>query len=364
MDGEQQEPQSVFFKAWRRIVPARWNPPADSRDRLGQRPLTRRLEHSRPQSSRNLSLGRRPSVEPPHVFDYQFARSPAPSATPSIASYHQQRHPLTPDRAEELGAIPEVDTPPRTSLDSLDYSPSDAPEQATDQTISRGLPPTVPGHQLGKDVHQDGSSLQVEPWTSVDVNPTLPEPDHVGAFSSQGLGQDASEKPVLPQEFQDSRTGIPRSSSGGMSGLAPPVSMLPEDSASTGLSATTAGGAFQQRPVAFQASNADANCPVYYNTAKPTCSLNLVCYRSGANGCDLQQIQCALRSNYPTDESFQAAISVNKYLVYSDDVFFKEMQRLYKYEMCGFFRRYFSLKSLRAFRVLAVSCLSHLPGRY
>ena len=32
------------------------------------------------------------------------------------------------------------------------------------------------------------------------------------------------------------------------------------------------------------------------------------------------------------------------------------MQRLYETKMCGFFRRYFSLKSLRAFRVLAVSC--------
>lgn len=93
----------------------------------------------------------------------------------------------------------------------------------------------------------------------------------------------------------------------------------------------------------------------HYDTNKPTCSLNLVCYRSGAKGCDLQQMQCALSTLFPSKDAFEAAISVNKELVYLDDQFFTKMRRLYRFKMCGFFRRWCSLKTLRAFKVLAVS---------
>lgn len=99
----------------------------------------------------------------------------------------------------------------------------------------------------------------------------------------------------------------------------------------------------------------DSKTPSFYDITKPTCSLNLVCYRSGAKGCDLQQVQCVLRSMFPSDETFDTVIEANPHLVHTDDQFFQEMRRLYSTEMCGFFRRYFSLKTLRAFRVLAVS---------
>ncbi|KAF4458096.1 hypothetical protein F53441_104 [Fusarium austroafricanum] len=89
----------------------------------------------------------------------------------------------------------------------------------------------------------------------------------------------------------------------------------------------------------------------FYNIDKPTCSLNLVCYRS--NACDLQQVQCILRPKFPSDESFQNMIAANPHLVYNDAQFFDEIRRLFTTQMCGFFRRYFSLKTLREFRVLA-----------
>ncbi|KAL6407419.1 hypothetical protein AUP68_10251 [Ilyonectria robusta] len=96
-----------------------------------------------------------------------------------------------------------------------------------------------------------------------------------------------------------------------------------------------------------------ANDAGFYDISKPTCSLNLVCYRSGANGCDLQQVQCILRSKFPSDDEFQSAIAANPHLIHTDAQFFDEIQRLFATEMSGFFRSYFSLKSLQAFRVLA-----------
>ncbi|KAK4103374.1 hypothetical protein N658DRAFT_505733 [Parathielavia hyrcaniae] len=90
----------------------------------------------------------------------------------------------------------------------------------------------------------------------------------------------------------------------------------------------------------------------FYDIAKPTCSLNLVCYRSGAKGCDLVQVQCVRRSMFSSDASFATVVETHPRLVHADDQFFREICRLYTTEMCGFFRRYFSLKTLRAFRVL------------
>ncbi|CAM1502098.1 Fc.00g040820.m01.CDS01 [Cosmosporella sp. VM-42] len=95
------------------------------------------------------------------------------------------------------------------------------------------------------------------------------------------------------------------------------------------------------------------NGPSYYDIDRPTCSLNLVCYRSGAGGCDLQQIQCILRSRFSDEGSFQAAIDANERLVNTDFEFFSEMQAIFRYQMSSFFRRHFSLKSHKAFRILA-----------
>ncbi|KAK4125385.1 hypothetical protein N657DRAFT_633220 [Parathielavia appendiculata] len=72
----------------------------------------------------------------------------------------------------------------------------------------------------------------------------------------------------------------------------------------------------------------------FYDTIKPTCLLNPVCDRSSAKGCDLVQVH--------------------------DDQFFREIRRLYTTEMCGSFRPYFSLKTLRAFRVLTLVELGNM----
>jgi hypothetical protein len=126
----------------------------------------------------------------------------------------------------------------------------------------------------------------------------------------------------------------------------PPTSDPPEEKQPGTIETTTVAVEEESSPLPAS--------PDYYDVTKPTCSLNLVCYRSGAKGCALLQVHCVLRSLFPDDASFDTVLDANPHLVHTDDHFFAEMRRLYETEMCGFFRRWFSLKTLRAFRVLAV----------
>ncbi|KAK7953794.1 hypothetical protein PG988_014488 [Apiospora saccharicola] len=91
----------------------------------------------------------------------------------------------------------------------------------------------------------------------------------------------------------------------------------------------------------------------FYDISKPTCSLNLVCYRSEADGCHRQQIQCALRSRYTSNVSFKDAIKANPSLIYTDHQLFGQMKRLFETKLQGSIRSRLSLKTLKAFRVLA-----------
>ncbi|KAK8034579.1 hypothetical protein PG993_009574 [Apiospora rasikravindrae] len=84
--------------------------------------------------------------------------------------------------------------------------------------------------------------------------------------------------------------------------------------------------------------------PEIYDTSKPTCSLDLVCYRAGSGGCNPQQIQCTLRSR---------TIEANPSLISTDDQLFSQMKRIFEKEIRGFIRRRLSLKTLKSFRVLA-----------
>lgn len=141
--------------------------------------------------------------------------------------------------------------------------------------------------------------------------------------------------------------------------LAPPVANLPMNSPLVASNDPT-----QLRPQTTAnliAGSNDAVQDTFYDVTKPTCSLNIICYRSGASGCELQQVQCTLRSRFPDDESFEKVLADNKHLVCSDAQLFEQMQRLYQSKMCSGARRYLSLKSLRAFRILAVSKTHRFP---
>ena len=108
-----------------------------------------------------------------------------------------------------------------------------------------------------------------------------------------------------------------------------------------------------ERP-AYLADNQNLEQARRYVATKPTCSFNLVCYRSGAAGCELHQIQAAMRSRFEDEATFQKALTKNPELIVTDIQFFKELRDVYQYKMCSFWRRAFFLKTLRGLRLLSV----------
>jgi hypothetical protein len=104
---------------------------------------------------------------------------------------------------------------------------------------------------------------------------------------------------------------------------------------------------------------------IHYDTSKPTCTLNLVCYRSGSKGCELHQIQTAKRSRFKTEAEFQRMVEEATDLIVTDEQFFRALRKVYLAKMCGFWRRVFFLKTLRGIRLLSVSTCTtglSLPG--
>jgi hypothetical protein len=91
-----------------------------------------------------------------------------------------------------------------------------------------------------------------------------------------------------------------------------------------------------------------------YDIERPTCSLNIVCYRRGAQGCVLRPLETILASRFESDAAFQETLAKNPQLVATDISLFRQLHRLYWREMCSFWRRYLSLKTLVGFRLLEV----------
>ncbi len=94
---------------------------------------------------------------------------------------------------------------------------------------------------------------------------------------------------------------------------------------------------------------------IYYVSSKPTCSLNLVCYRSGSTRCERYQIQVALRSRFQDDAAFTKVCKEDPGLLVNDEQFFQALRNVYTRKMCSIWRRILSLKTLCGFRLLSVS---------
>ncbi len=88
---------------------------------------------------------------------------------------------------------------------------------------------------------------------------------------------------------------------------------------------------------------------------KPTCSLNIICY---SRGCSLGQVSVALRGKFESDSAFTDALAKTPRLITDDEQLFERLRDEYFRRMCGFWRRNFSLKTLRRLRLL---CVCHLP---
>ena len=85
---------------------------------------------------------------------------------------------------------------------------------------------------------------------------------------------------------------------------------------------------------------------------KPTCTLNLVCY---SRGCAMSQIRVTMPAKFDDKEDFKKIIARNPTLITSDEELFQALRYKYLNEMCGFWRRCCSLKTLRCLRLLLVS---------
>jgi hypothetical protein len=138
-----------------------------------------------------------------------------------------------------------------------------------------------------------------------------------------------------------------------MPGLTPPISRKPMNTPI--MESPAEVSANQQRPDTLTPDlNIDAASSNAYDITRPTCSLNLVCYRGGREGCILRQVQTVLATRFAAKEQFETAIKNNPRLTTTDEAFFNEPRDLYA-DMSSFWRRYLSLKGLTGFRILSVN---------
>ena len=95
--------------------------------------------------------------------------------------------------------------------------------------------------------------------------------------------------------------------------------------------------------------------PTVDSLSKPTCSLNLMCYRSGSQGCIRRQIQVASRARWAasTLDLSEKPLKEIASMIFDDRQFFHALHREYEQHIRGFWRRYLSLKTLRRIRVLS-----------
>lgn len=84
------------------------------------------------------------------------------------------------------------------------------------------------------------------------------------------------------------------------------------------------------------------------------CSLNLVCYRSGAQGCQIRQIQTLNRSRFNDEKELEKILDEQPDIISTDVELFTALRREYLERMCGFWRRATSMKTLSGFRLLQV----------
>jgi len=95
---------------------------------------------------------------------------------------------------------------------------------------------------------------------------------------------------------------------------------------------------------------------------KPTCSINLVCYRKGAHGCKMRPIQTVLKSRIPKQASLRRMMRLHTYLVQSDKKLMEALRATCRYQTCTFWLRWFFLKTLRGVRLLTITPTTHVPN--
>ncbi|KAH6889392.1 hypothetical protein B0T10DRAFT_548779 [Thelonectria olida] len=272
-------------------------------------------------------------VEPPQVRAYNlaFSYSPAPSTLKRV----EFRHPTVVDSVQ-LAGIREEEQPLEQGAQA--ETPDTSPH-GNEALPSPTLPENREGAGLVNQVDMAPPESGPKPPLSITINPAE-------TVSSSTPHSDEDIISLIAEYWRN------------IESLTPPV---PKNHLSSPLNSSDAtDGHLSVRPALQQTDTVEHEATTapggeiadIYDINKPTCSLNLVCYRSGAAGCDLQQLHCILHSKFSSNESFLKMTTANPHMIATDCRFFQEMRQVYETKMCGFFRRYFSLKSLRAFRIL------------
>ncbi|EUC47819.1 hypothetical protein COCMIDRAFT_89190 [Bipolaris oryzae ATCC 44560] len=229
--------------------------------------------------------------------------------------------------------------PPRISLyepmcsipydwnDTTDQSDAIKPTHLT--TISKAIPPTASAKDRSNKVHENWSTPHPLQRTVAGVNPREDTPKYTrhapvqlkptslaNSVTSTDFKQHAH-----PQLKPKSQTTTPRVD---QSSVLPPTQTVSSRSTDS--------------------------------LTKPTCSLNLMCYRSGSQGCVRRQIHVLSQARLGVSrDDYSKIVSVKNSggLIRNDKEFFAALHREYEHHICGFWRRYLSLKTLRQIRLLS-----------
>jgi hypothetical protein len=94
------------------------------------------------------------------------------------------------------------------------------------------------------------------------------------------------------------------------------------------------------------------------------CALELICYRSSAEGCIKGTVVTAQADKFNGPELLQMREAQKKKgyaLIIDNEMLFKEIRRVYERKMCSFWRRWFSLTKVKSFVILRVG---RIPQTY
>jgi hypothetical protein len=84
---------------------------------------------------------------------------------------------------------------------------------------------------------------------------------------------------------------------------------------------------------------------------QPTCSLNLICF---SRGYSMSQIRVTTRAKFDRKDAYDSFMADFPRTISTDEQLFRELRSVYHKEFCGFWRVYFSLKTLSRLRLLEV----------
>ncbi|KAH7091576.1 hypothetical protein FB567DRAFT_277472 [Paraphoma chrysanthemicola] len=328
-----------------------------------------------------------PSVEPPRIDRFLMYGSPAPLGTsghpaaivlqqmpaipengnssvlPLISTATGNAESVTPNESWRPTFLPNstIPQPPTDVVSEVEmtrHGTTQASTEASDQVeitppVRRRTPPPAILIEPEAMIQTPRQAPQVNnaTWISTSEVSSLVPPlsqkpmASPAAVSTNVSAQSSPVQKAMHTAFWGSGTDA--------SGLAPPVVQNPMSTPLSRTSAEVVGDQIRTNKAATN-TKGEIISQGAYDVLRPTCSLNLVCYRGGSEGCITRQVQTALASRFSSEEAFQATIAKNPQLIASDEAFFCELRHLYR-DMSGFWRRCLSLKTLRGLRILAFS---------